>query len=607
MPSACFALPLLRLLSVACSIVVAVAAQGRATIGTFLDAEGRPVVGAEVTFATSDPLVYDAFTAPTLVTTKTDDQGRFRAELEAGRAYSVWACQGHDVAQPARSAVHEGVVAGDVLQLAVVDRSPLPRVKIAVDGFGEQLADALDGGRLRMRLRTDARHGPTWTLPIEADGTVEVPPLPAGPHAWGVVDSDGRLVADGSGWFGDRLSVMPRSQVAVTVRDEQGEPVAGAVVETLVVNFVGHQQEPFGGLRALPSWLRAAPTDASGRTTLTTAGPLGFVVAFAEGKAARAAGWTAGTRIVDGQLQPTPIGGKPPTELELTVRAVQPLRGRVHRGDTPVAGVGVEVRGDIVVSGAGTLRGSSSSTSFARRLRTSDDGSFVCADVPRPAGSIELAFAGRAREDGVPVLVRARREVPAEPLDIDLARWPVVTLQALDDVGGPPGDTRVVLWGEASADPVVLVADRAGRVRVQPEPGEWAVFVSDGEAARFAMFDAKPDGEGATIELRLQPLASCTGVLLDDDERPVAGALFNLNGASWQPRDGSETAEQLWLRKLSFEIDRRLTHGVRTDAEGRFTLRFVEIEGATLSGNFQGSPESVQLEAGAEYKLTLAR
>lgn len=125
-----------------------------------------------------------------------------------------------------------------------------------------------------------------------------------------------------------------------------------------------------------------------------------------------------------------------------------------------------------------------------------------------------VAFApGRALaplgHDEPQLVLSPRTARPTAPLDFDLAAWPVTTLQVLDASGGPPAAARCVLQPmalDSDTPPVVVPTDRAGRVRLRLEPGEWFVFATDAEGFAAVTLVVKAGAAPITTTMRLQPL-----------------------------------------------------------------------------------------------------
>lgn len=131
------------------------------------------MAGATVTFATSPPDVFDTFSPARVVEATTDDAGKFRVLLRPGAAHSAWAIGPASDAGRLRTAVTEGVVAGSVLEFRAECRSVMPRLRVTE-------LSRLGSGPFTASVRGSSLHGPSFLLPLAADGGAELPELPEG-------------------------------------------------------------------------------------------------------------------------------------------------------------------------------------------------------------------------------------------------------------------------------------------------------------------------------------------------------------------------------------------------------------------------------------------
>lgn len=133
--------------------------------------DGKPWVNAELHFF-SRPLGAIGFGEPDYVRCKSDERGRFRAQLISGREYSAWAIGTGDDAHEA-SRVAEGVYAGMPLRLEQ-DPFPRPATRLrlrAAKEYGERL------DKFRLRLVAPMRN--QWTVEVPVLGReCMVPTLP---------------------------------------------------------------------------------------------------------------------------------------------------------------------------------------------------------------------------------------------------------------------------------------------------------------------------------------------------------------------------------------------------------------------------------------------
>lgn len=586
-------------------MAVAVGQQPMATVGRVVDAAGAPVVGAEVVFASSPPLVDETFSPAEVVRATSDADGRYRAGLRTGRSYTGWAVGPAAQGGGTCSEYREGVLAGEIVEFAL--GQPVDGPLLHVDGLDE----LGDGGPFVLQLRAGGRHSPVWTLPIASDGSVEVPRLPPGGVA-SILDARGAVRVGVAIRNRDHVGVPPARRIRCIVRDENGQPIAGALVGLVATATNARAPEPFGDVGAFDRFLAAPPTGADGRTELVAHDPAQALLATAAGRVGTLTGRVGGHWVQDGQFRfGDPQKEAPlPDEFVFVLPRAEPLRGRLHRGEQPVVGIGVLAVHRVAVAGAmpsGVVV--SSSVCCPQTTATAADGGFTFASPPGPFGGVRFAFAPLPGDDALLVL-RPRQQRPEAPLDIDLATWPVTALQLLDTTGGPPAAARCVVWpADSSADdePIVVPTDRAGRARLRLEPGEWLLFATDGAGAALEVLTVAARGSAAPRSFALEPLPKRAGRVLDGEGKPVAGVRFRFAGSrsEREPQDAPPLERE--LRRHCRAIADGLAQAVRSDADGRFVLRFVEVPGVKVLGGVEGSTEVVTLEEGEELVLHAVR
>jgi hypothetical protein len=573
-----------------------------ATTGHFLDREGKPVAGAAVTFATSPLLVYDAFAPAEVVHTKTDENGRFRAELRVGVAHSAWA-----IGPPTKQGwliteTREGVLAGSVLTLRAIALSTTSTLHI--DGL-ERLGD---GGPFRLRSHTDARHSPEWVLPVSDTGEFALPrEFQKGAS---LLDAQGKVrIADLNMALGAAYIPEPR-RFRCRVLDEKGNALAGARVARVEGLFLGGTNDPFGELREIDTRIESPPTDADGYTELVLHEFVSQLVAFAPGCAQSVTGVMNGQWVQDGKFQTKDARGENGKWPELTMfRLVPaaPVRGRLHRGSEALAGIGVLAKVDVRVTSHEW--GGTTTASFQQPCPTVTDanGEFAFDPLPGPIGSLQLAFAPLGNDEPQ-VLLLPRDARPTAPLDFDLAEWPVTTLQVLDASGGPPSQARCVLQPMAEGNdtpPIVVPTDRAGRVRLRLEPGEWFVFATDADGwAATALVVRAGSGESTTT-LRFDPLERRAGIALRADGSPSPGEHFGFGGYKGSPMPKDTPPLEKVLRSRARLLNDGVNRGVRSDQNGRFVLRFYHLPGVEVIGSMGQCPTRIVLEPGPDLELRL--
>jgi hypothetical protein len=586
---------------VAALLAGALAAQDAVTIGTFVDPDGKPIAAAAVTFATTPVLLADSFAPAQIVEATTDGDGRFRTRLRTGADYSVWAIGPADATGRWRSRVTEGVVAGNVLALrAEVERAPQPPILCVP-------SPELGPGPFLLELRGPATHGPVHRLPLPADGRLALPELPPGRSMLRLLRTDGSVAV---GWFwphGERTSPAPVRRCAVRVVDDAGQPVAGVRVAAIVTGFAGDDDGFYLRNRAIDSRIEGPPTDADGGSVIMAAEHhvQGFV-AWTADRQARVARH-GNSAILDGDLQPyseTALSDDVPVQLVL--RKAPVLRGVLRRGPEPLAGRGVVAA--VNVTCRRREKGNSSSTLFpTTQVATTDgQGRFELSSVVRPIGGLQLGF---DTGEALPALALPRTGVPAEPIDVDLATWPLTTLRLQTGAALPPTASRFLLWPadpEHLSPPVVLVGERSGIARARLEPGEWFVVATDGEGLAALCVSLSP-GREQDVLLPTTPLAVMAGRILDADGKPMADAAFSCHG--WSRVTGAEPVVNRLDRLLQrhcIAINGGLVGRSRSESDGRFRVRFLPVPGLVPAGRILGT-ESIEFRAAEDLELRMSR
>lgn len=588
-----------------CSLLAqADAAPSRAaTTGRFVDLEGKPVAGAEVVFATSPLLLYDAFAPAEVVRSKTDENGRFRAELRVGAAHSAWAIGPATQQGWLVTATQEGVLAGSVLALRAIAWSTTTTLHI------EGLAQLGGGGPFRLRTRTDARHSPEWVLPVSEAGEVALPrEFQKGAS---LLDAQGRVrIGDLNLVRGYAYIPEPR-RFRCRVVDENGKGLAGAHVARMGARFVGGDNDPFGELREIDHEVEAPPTDADGYTELVLHEFVRELVAFAPGRAQSVTGVMNGQWVQDGEFQQQDPRGEHGWPKLTTFRLLPavPVRGRLHRGKEPIAGLGIQAGVEVRVTSREWGGTTTSSFRQSRISRTDANGEFVFDPLPGPVGCLQLALAPLGQDEPQVVLL-PRTARPTAPLDIDLADWPVTTLQVLDASGGPPSAARCVLQPMAQdrdTPPVVVPTDRAGRVRLRLEPGEWFVFATDADGWAATALLVRAGSVAPPTTLRFVPLERRAGIALRADGSPAVGERFAFGVSKGSPVPEDTPPLEKVLRSRARLLNDGVNRGVRSDQDGRFVLRFYHLPGVEVIGRMGQCPASVVLEPGPDLELRQER
>ncbi|WP_375756997.1 carboxypeptidase regulatory-like domain-containing protein [Corallococcus exercitus] len=341
------------------------------------------------------------------------------------------------------------------------------------------------------------------------------------------------------------LTLGPGMIIQGTVSDESGSPIPGARVQA-------HRHD-----EGTPSQRGQAVTDAQGHYRL---GPLFRLPHF---MAARAA------RHVDVEPEYQELG-----EMEeafdftlphaasvagvLVDEAGQPLSGRtvqLHPG--PVSPSELDVITDHAV--------------------TDEAGRFV----------LDAAEAGPAWldvDDATFVLQRLAVELPSENVRMVLRRGTQVSLTVLSAVEAPVRSAQVTLWkrdarGEADR---VEVTDAHGQATLQGVPPGSYVAEAMVPGRAVAVHASQPvevrAGEAPSVTLRLEEGRTLRGAVVSPQGRPLPGVALRA-----EVLEADRPRYRGALSRPGLEPE-----GVRTDAEGHFTLRSLSAARHVLTAKLPG-------------------
>ncbi len=556
--------------------------------GRVFDRHGFPLAGAEVTFVGSAAPLGDRFGRVDHVVALTNDRGRFRVELLVGHEYDCWAASAADFegARHVSEVVH-GVRSGQGFEFTAVDRRSASRLVVG----GEQRWQEL--GPLRYEVAVGVAH--VHRVPLTfSDGVATLPVLPAS-TTWLVyaIDASDTLLyaAQLPAQPGQvRFSLPAPREIAVRVVDAAGAPVAGAGVWVEVGARMYRRNDgvPTAAPR-LARWRRAATTAADG--TATALVPLQedpftrmrepLLLASAPGHIAALSGWN-GQLIVDGMVhQPLPD-----RVLPFTLREGTPLHGTVRdRAGQPVAGADLAIAGQLLLRHGRNALGSPSEF----RARTGADGGFVFATLPDElqAASLLVDVPHQLATRGLSVSTPALRPPARQAqLDLDLGLLPELTLDVQDLDGGPARGAEVLLlplpWDGRQPDAQThrFRLDATGRGRTRAQPGDWAVFVTDGLGWSLQVVDFPLDN---SLRLPLQPFARLLGHVTRKAASNVSPVRFSIGVTQHEgPIPSPQVAA---LRAVGKWVNDRLLATTTVAADGTFTLRFLDVPGTSYKGN----------------------
>lgn len=562
-------------------------AQEIATHVRVLWADGRPAAGADVIFVGAPNGVFDALRGARFHRITTGKDGRAQFGLAAGADHSVLALGPADAAERWHSGYREGVVAGAILELRLDQPWRERQLEVPdLQPFGP------DG--FTLELRAGSRHSAVESIPVRSGQQVVLPDWLVGEGLAEIRNARGEWVVGPTPIGDGRLLLDAPHLLEVEVVDAAGKPVAGAEVAALVVGQVGQATPWFAG-RPISRLVQGPLTNAEGRSQwLVTKTNFQGVVAWtmdATSAMARSDQLVFDHGVIKGRpprdaMPADRLPGSAPVRLQLRPGGV--LEGQLRQGDQPLANRGLRL--DVYLAHKSDPP-QQTPMPLVRTVTTDATGRFRIAGVAGPVDSLTLCL---EPEDGVPILLRPLAALPTQPLDLDLAQFPLTTIQLTDLGERPPEHVRVVLAPTVDngkyCQPVVLCGDRGGRVRFRCQPGEWWVFGSDGDGFAFDFCSVLP-GASLHRELGLAPLATMRGVMQDDQGRPVAGVgvfpiAWDVESQTNSYPDSLRAASPRavdHLRHHSAFINRHLVQRAQSGPDGAFTIRFYAVSGRFFS------------------------
>lgn len=388
----------------------------------------------------------------------------------------------------------------------------------------------------------------------------------------------------------DASGTRPMADVEVrAMRDPPG-------LERLISRFRGAFFEGNGlwtGNARPPRLLAATRTGADGRFELLGVEPgLTFVDARAD------------FAYVRSPLQVRVANGEVRDGIELFASPAGRIRGRVRDADgVAQPGVVVSVR-----PGLNAFLGQLTQRRFGWIEGVTDaEGAFDLYGVP-PGTGYALSAAGRdmALEERYGIDV-----VEGRVTDVDIVGHPgaYVSGQVFDPQGRPVAAasvamvyldvSRVLFSADGRAEPILTDAD--GRFAVQHVAAGRIGFIAatDGYApSEIVDLTVVDNGRYDDLRFVLGDGAAVTGLVVDDQDKPVAGALVEVRPFE-QPRDADVLKLVLKVRNVVAE----------TDAEGRFVARGIDAQRVFLQASKAGYVTELRfnVKAEGEQRIVLTR
>lgn len=505
--------------------------------GRVVDLAGKPVANATVRFLSRPvPRSMTAGVADRR-SVQTDERGRYRLNLHRDHSYSVWASWGDGATR-----LIEGVAGGEYLELrGAAGTQPF---SLELEGLSKW------SGSDKFSVRILVGGENFDFAATQRDGDVfRVPALP--PHTsriYEVLDADGEILWANS--LGTRreqsVSTLPeRKPWAVNVVDEEGAPVAGAVVRWHIRNYWYSASDTLpAGQRFQSRWPVVCRTDAAGEGS--------FAVPFA---GARSSLWLAtskdgytmsqdgivsGSRFAAGKpLAREPDDEDAPFHIVLQKSAPMVIDLRDATGAANVDGwacLGLRVNVKQKRGGRGTI--------MTMSAPVVDGQIKLMAPLP-PGTEVELVEvmlsedyreALRARHGSAPRLWRSlgptallANKGGSDPLGLT-----GVTPVQVTAVDGRPAARVAVMLEDRRRGMVGVRTNRTGKALLggHARPGSRVVAADD---QGFAV--GRVEAQGTKLELQLEPFDLAAVRVVDLDGAPVAGVGVQVSSCACDNQD----------------------------------------------------------------------
>ncbi|MFK7738873.1 MAG: hypothetical protein AB8H80_01020 [Planctomycetota bacterium] len=577
----------------------------RPMIGTVLDADSKPLPHADVHCA----LVSAVDVAAPLVDyviAKTDERGRFIAKLRPCNAYRIWALGPKSKGGGRLASAMRVAVPSTLLELRA-DKRVQPR-ELTVNGLGAWS----DRGPFRIRILPGSLDIGVAPIAVGEGGEIRgggdpkltIPVLSRSPSYLQLLDRRGRCIASKyySSSYHRPWNVQPPQPVAMAVHDEQGEPIAGAVIKWRIASG-SVRKEGFHSFRQRFDWQEVGVSDAEGKLVVDlshTDNPFvspGYrrilYVAEKPGYRARAAGFDRSAFMLGKKTS----GAE---ELSFVLRKAKPFVGHVMLdADTPAAERLLRATfAHRVESEDG--RGSSS-YGVASTLSTDANGRFEIAGLDDTKQRWTLAIGGgppprltapgdkqRSRPTADRHLaLHALSTKHEEPINIVLANFEPVELTIRAKDGSPASGAAVTLLSceptkeraEFDDSTLAVRADQTGRVHLLAEPGKW--FLMARTENEYAYRDVTVQGP-EKLAIQLESMPTMRGRVVDGDGKPVGGAQVEIQGSSTSALADVDGR----LRQIADGCNWGWLQDATSAADGSFALTWLELPGSYFSIRF---------------------
>lgn len=565
------------------------------TFARVVDGDGAALGGLEVTFAGGNPQLVEAVQRSDVVVVQSDARGRVRARLRPDLCYVAWATGPYPEADHIWSAGPHGYFAAG----AMFDLScrPVPTRRLVLGGVEAWQ----DRGPLRYAVVTPH---PGSEIEIEPDQNGELTLPPIAGAMFEVAGADGEPLWSEA--LGNVTAIPPPQAVRVRAVDENGDPIAGAIIRHRVGRRSCWRVDGISR-RGIYRFREVGVTDADGRATVIVpylSHPLRqpasaemILLASAPGRAV-VAGGSYGKVVYKNENKVEDYDAE---ELVFELPSVAPIglaKGLFPPGTVAQLTAICKLR----MSANGYMHDPRTFVAVA-----DDSGTLAFGQVPDDIHSLHMFL--RLEDAALPIVFPALvgRAIPLALKPGDerslTARLGGIHLRIRDENGGPARGAIAYVVPAAARGTLQRSSlhhfplDATGRCSLGAAPGDWVVVVLTDSG--YVSEPISVQREQLELDLQLQPMPRMQLRVSDLEGNPAAGARVRITGSRTRAvRDPRFAALEMFSRQVLARWE-----GLRSDAGGLLSLPILPVPGVTRRARLtRGGDHSDEfdIEAGDE-------
>jgi len=575
----------------------------RTLLGRFVDQAGKDIADAEVHLVFSPVGAQDGNAGEHQVIT-TDKRGRFRFKARPCTRHLLWAIGPEDDDKMRQVSAMRWATPGAPVQLRATEKHP--QVTVTVKGL-EKWADY---GPFQLALAPGEIRIPGLTVPVADDFTSVMPPLPAGRTTLDVMDKNGQPLACltlRTFKAATSRTVRPMRSVPMVVVDDKGNPIENALIRQRVSvgssDRIDNLPQPPGRI----VWRELGKTNAAGELTgkianskdpFETSGWQHLMfTATKDGYSISHSGFRRHP-FFDGKE----VKQEGKKELRFTLRKDQPTVVRFMRNNNDaLVGQPVTVRRGVKIEQLKNNGWTHEGLVF--HLTTDETGRIKIPLVSNPIDKLQFVIGGDLAQTTFvaddkrrmsPDRAFALHELKAskdKELLINVGAFAKVQMRLLDESGNPAPDAQVMLISrdrkgeyDCSGWSTMATPDSAGRLALQLQPGEWAIFARTRLGMSYAKIDVEP-GEQKPLDVRMSPMPTMLGRAVDGAGKPIANAKLSCHSSTWHSGGDRDQV----LENIASSLNWTWINNTTTDKDGNFACTFLDLPGMTYEGRLRAN------------------